>query len=383
MPPKKGKKAGGEADLAPILPSGTVFKNKIIRDDVQITKYLTNGGFGRIYEGKLVGKGTKVCVKVEKKGSSGLFMEQNYFIRFLKKEELDKWSKKEFIGLPTLICFGVDMASFDYELRYLVMPLYEESLEAVISKKKNMILESFEVKTVLHCIVNALDYLHNKHVSHGDIKKGNIMLLKKGHLDKVVLIDMGIAHWHTRFIEEANPKARHNGTLLYTSLDAHEGREGVFRSDLQILAFNVIEWITGELPWKNMISTPDKVYNMKKEIVADPKTKLGNILNGSGLSFVKCLLESSKSLKYDGIPNYSVIRKELVASFKDGTKRIADKPEVKRETVIKKSCSSKENGLNVEAEQSFVPRREKPTTNLFEIYADIRKNAEKHGRTIT
>uniref|UniRef100_A0A0N5C1W9 non-specific serine/threonine protein kinase n=1 Tax=Strongyloides papillosus TaxID=174720 RepID=A0A0N5C1W9_STREA len=315
MPPKKIRKVGGEADLAPILPNGTNFTNKVIRDTVQITKYIGNGGFGRIYEGKLVGKGTKVCLKVEKKDSSGLFVEQNYFIRFLKKEMLEKWFKKDFISLPYLICFGVDMETFEDELRYLAMPLYEERLSDVINQRVGFQLKLDEVKKVTLCILNALEYLHNVKVSHRDVKKDNIMLVKKGCLDKVVLIDMGISHWHTRFNEKINPKAKHSGTLLYTSIDAHVGREGVFRSDLEILGYNIIEWLKGSLPWKEYEKKPEKVYEMKFEVVNNPKVEINKLLPSIDTSFIQDLFNLSNSLEYCEVPSYDKLKKSL-ASWK-------------------------------------------------------------------
>ncbi|CEF67723.1 Nucleosomal histone kinase 1 [Strongyloides ratti] len=311
MPPKKKRKVGGEEDLAPILPNGTNFTNSIIRDVLTITKYIGNGGFGRIYEGKLINKGTKICIKMEKKDSSGLFVEKGHFERFLKKDLLENFFKKEFISLPYLVCFGIYTINLEDKLRYLAMPLYEEGLNDFIKDKVDSKLSQEEAKKVSICALKALEYLHNAKISHRDIKKDNLMLLKKGNLDKVVLIDLGISQWHTRFNETINPNAKHSGTLLYTSTDAHLGREGVFRSDLEIFGYNLIEWLNGSLPWKGLESKPEEIYQMKKKIVNDPKTEIKSLLPSIDTSFIQELFLISSSLKYSEVPPYDTLKNFL------------------------------------------------------------------------
>lgn len=58
---------------------------------------------------------------------------------------------------------------------------------------------------------------------HADIKGANLLLgIKKGLENQVFLVDFGLA---SRFVTEykPNPKKAHNGTIEYTSRDAHLG----------------------------------------------------------------------------------------------------------------------------------------------------------------
>ncbi|CEF62270.1 Nucleosomal histone kinase 1 [Strongyloides ratti] len=375
MPPKRGKKVGGEADLAPILSVGTTFSNPIVRDTVEVTKYIGNGGFGRIYEGKLVNKKMKICIKMEKICSSGLFVEKENFMRFLKKDLLEKWFKKEFISLPYLVCFGIYTINSTDKLRYLAMPWYEEVLSNYINQKVDLKLTQEEAKKVSLCVLQALEYLHNVKISHRDIKKENLMLVNKNCLDKVVLIDLGISQFHTRFIETINPKAKHNGTLLYTSTDAHIGREGVFRSDLEIFGYNLIEWLSGSLPWKGLESKPEEVYKMKQAIVNDPKTEINLLLPSMDTSFIKGLFILSNSLSYCEVPPYNNLKKLLkdwVITAKNCTKKISSKKEL---TEIRSSCKENEalSSKNVKC---------KPTTNLNEIRNDLKRSARNCGKRV-
>uniref|UniRef100_A0A0K0E399 non-specific serine/threonine protein kinase n=1 Tax=Strongyloides stercoralis TaxID=6248 RepID=A0A0K0E399_STRER len=311
MPPRKIKKVGGEADLAPLLPNGTTLVNTIFKVTLEISRYIGNGGFGMIYEGKVVGKGEKVCIKVEKKDSSGLFVEKNIFMRFLKKDLLVKWFKKDFISLPYLVCFGTYPKESENKLRYLAMPLYEEVLNDFLKRRADSKLTQEEAKKVASCVLSALEYLHNVKVSHRDIKKENLMIAKKNCLDRIVIVDFGISQYHTRFSEAINPKAKHNGTLLYTSTDAHAGREGVFRSDLEILGYNLIEWLSGTLPWKGLESKPEQVFKMKKEIVLDPKAEIKSLLPSMDTSFIEELFTCSSLLGYCEVPPYEVLKQSL------------------------------------------------------------------------
>lgn len=51
----------------------------------------------------------------------------------------------------------------------------------------------------------------------------------------------------------------HNGTLLFTSIDAHRGCDPSFRADLEILLYNLMYWITGSLPWTDSLHSSDEV----------------------------------------------------------------------------------------------------------------------------
>ena len=62
---------------------------------------------------------------------------------------------------------------------------------------------------------------------------------------------------------EIKPERRHNGTIEYLSRDAHDGAQINRRSDLEILAFCVIHWLSGTLPWIDLIKSPEQVQNSK------------------------------------------------------------------------------------------------------------------------
>ncbi len=105
-----------------------------------------------------------------------------------------------------------------------------------------------------------LEYIHAQGYVHNDIKAQNLLL---GHgrqaENDVYLVDFGLVSKYLRdgVHLEYKPDARkaHDGTIEYTSRDAHIGAHAR-RSDLEILGYNLVHWISGELPWMDVLANP-------------------------------------------------------------------------------------------------------------------------------
>lgn len=71
--------------------------------------------------------------------------------------------------------------------------------------------------------------------------------------------------WFFLFILVAFPSKEiknflaHNGTLTFTSIDAHRGCFPSPRGDLEILSYNLLFWVAGHLPWQDVEDSPDSV----------------------------------------------------------------------------------------------------------------------------
>jgi vaccinia related kinase len=127
------------------------------------------------------------------------------------------------LGIPRYIASGI----YEYngkEFRFLAMDRYSKDLQMVLNENNNQLNENI-VLYLTRQILYSLEYIHSKGYSHADIKGANLMLKSD---KEVYLVDYGLAH---RFIREGDdhqayvlkPDAKHNGTIEYTSRDAHDG----------------------------------------------------------------------------------------------------------------------------------------------------------------
>jgi vaccinia related kinase len=139
-----------------------------------------------------------------------------------------------------------------------------------------------------------LEYIHEQGYVHADIKGSNLMLgYKTNRKDKVYvlvlltepskvstcflcptslpgqvfLVDYGLAY---RFLTDGNhkdykedPKRKHDGTIEFTSLDAHKGVAPSRRTDLEILGYVMLQWLCSQLPWEDNLTDKDYVMNSK------------------------------------------------------------------------------------------------------------------------
>ena len=86
---------------------------------------------------------------------------------------------------------------------------------------------------------------------------------RKDSKDEVFLVDFGLACKYRDAFgfhapEEPDERKAHDGTLEYTSRDAHTGAHSR-RGDLETLGYNMVHWAAGTLPWLSELEDPEKV----------------------------------------------------------------------------------------------------------------------------
>ncbi len=190
----------------------------------KLDEIIGKGGFGQIYSSN------SYAVKIEPFDNGSLFTEIHFYMKFLKKEQIQKWMKMnelEHLGIPIFIGSG-SFKNENIKYRFLILEKFEDISDNLLKYSKDLI--------------NSLEYIHSKGYIHSDIKKENIMIKNS----KPYLLDYGIV---TRVNFNPDKKRKNNGTLEYLSRDAHQGIIS-YRSDLESLCYNFIEWSGFELPWK-------------------------------------------------------------------------------------------------------------------------------------
>ena len=202
----------------------------------EILEELGQGAMGVVYKGKDPKINRLVAIKTIR--FSDDFDEQQakeVKERFFKEAEL---AGK--LSHPSII--SIHDVGEDYDLTYMAMELLEgEDLEHFC--EKNSLLPLRKVLDIIAETADALDYACTQGVIHRDIKPGNIMLLKNGHIK---VMDFGIA-------KAVSSSQTRTGIILGTpnfmSPEQINGMEIDGRSDIFSLGIVFFQLLTGQLPF--------------------------------------------------------------------------------------------------------------------------------------
>lgn len=140
--------------------------------------------------------------------------------------------KLKFLGMPRFIGSG----SHEYKgekYRFMVMQRFGIDVQKLFDANQRR----FPLNTILNLslrIIDVLEYIHSKQYVHADIKGSNLLLgFGKGGEKQVWLVDFGLACRYTvdGVHKEYRPDLRkaHNGTIEFTSRDAHIGGTFCFK----------------------------------------------------------------------------------------------------------------------------------------------------------
>jgi len=277
--------------------------------------HLAEGGFGRIFivhsneESNANLPSGKHVIKIEPLANGPLFCELNFFHRAAKPTDIKNWAaktKNSHVGVPHFSGFGVGELE-SCKFRFLVIPYYENSLYNYFLVKNNQI-NSAEFIKMARSLIQTLRYIHEQKFTHGDIKPENIMINKD--LKTPYLVDYGLSARfeidgkHNEYVYEK--KSQNNGTAKYCPRDSHEGFKLSRRSDIEMLAYSLLECQVKKLPWTDSIQDLDIVLTQKKSLFGQPRKHLApfsSALNGLDDNLVD-FFERIENLKYQDVPDY-------------------------------------------------------------------------------
>jgi len=136
-----------------------------------------------------------------------------------------------------------------------------------------------EVLNIVSAVAEALDYAHQRHLLHRDVKPANILVSKQetGE-ERIVLADFGIARWD----DDASGLTQTNmtvGTVSYAAPEQLMGRELDGRADQYALAATAYHLLTGTPPFPH--SNPAVVISQHLSALppslADHRPELANL----------------------------------------------------------------------------------------------------------
>ncbi|XP_004077016.1 serine/threonine-protein kinase VRK1 isoform X1 [Oryzias latipes] len=314
-PPKK-------STLPKPLPEGFILTDG--KKKWRLGKQIGQGGFGLIYLAseniyQPTPEDTQFVIKVEYKENGPLFSELKFYQRAAKPESMGKWKtekKLEFLGIPTY--WGSGLAEYSgLSYRFMVMDRLGTDLQKICEANGGR-LKKTTVLQLGQRLVDVLEYIHENEYVHADIKAANVMLSYRDS-EEVYLADYGLSYRycpggaHKEYKE--NPKKGHNGTIEYTSLDAHKGLSPSRRGDLQILGFCLLHWLCGSLPWDNVLKDPALVQQVKARLMDDLPDSVQRLsVREASTDEVAAFLLQVKTLDYQDKPDYQHLKKLLAGS---------------------------------------------------------------------
>ena len=261
---------------------------------ILINKQLGKGGFGQIYLGRNFRENYPIAIKVEESSNrSHLHLEYE----ILKDIQGG-------VGIPRIFKYKQG-----HNHNYLLMELLGKSLDKLFSEND----KSFSYKTIFQIgyqMVERIQYVHSKGYIHRDIKPGNFVV-GRGEKSRIIyLIDFGLSK---RYIDPQTEKhipyregKGLTGTARYVSLFTHYGIEQARRDDIESIAFNLIYFAKGKLPWQG-VKTKNKKEKHKKimesKLAYSPDILCSNLPE----EFVK-LLKYSRKLEFEQEPDYQSIK---------------------------------------------------------------------------
>ncbi|XP_044023756.1 serine/threonine-protein kinase VRK1 isoform X2 [Siniperca chuatsi] len=329
MPPKAKAAGKGRApakrQLAEEFPPGEVLTDTG-KKAWKLGAPVGQGGFGLIYladenSAKAVGADARYVIKVEPSDNGPLFSELKFYMRAAKPDLIQSWMKShklKNLGVPRYWGSGLHERGGG-RYRFMVV----DRLGTDLQKKFEECGRRFPRKLVLQLglrLLDILEYIHDHEYVHADIKASNLVL---SHSDpnQVYLVDYGLAYRYApdSVLKEykEDPKRCHDGTIEFTSIDAHKGAYACRRSDLEILCYCMVQWLCGRLPWEDKLQDPLYVRDSKircQENISEFLTKCFSPQDKP--DEIQRFMEEVKSLGYQDKPPYEKLRSILQAGLK-------------------------------------------------------------------
>ena len=307
------------------IPPGEIFRGlKSDYDGVKKEAWRTGnsiglGGFGEIYlcdadTSQTVLNDASLAMKIEPHYNGPLFVEMNFYIRVAKPKEIEEYRKNKgltSLGMPAHRGGGSHIFKGD-KYRFVVMDRLGKDLQKIFLSGKHAFPPSTAYNIALK-VLDTLEYIHTQGYVHNDIKAQNLLLgSARTNENDLYLVDFGLASKYQKqgvhMQYQPDERKAHDGTIEYTSRDAHIGAHAR-RSDLESLGYNMVHWMSGKLPWMDNLANFQHVHMQKTGFMEDIPSFLLHCFGSEDYPGVlQEYLSYVMSLEFDTEPNYKKCR---------------------------------------------------------------------------
>ncbi|CAJ1036059.1 Protein tyrosine kinase/Protein kinase domain/Fungal protein kinase [Leishmania utingensis] len=263
----------------------------------RVGRRIGGGSFGEVFLAVDTQTGEMVAIKTEnaKEIHSQLLTESRYYTIMTQGRAA--------AYMPTI--FGY---TSEGGFNLLTMELMGPSLENLHEQCGNR----FSLKTTLMLadqILWLMELVHSHSILHRDIKPDNLVMGtgKKGH--HVYIIDFGLARKYRDPRTNAHIPYKEGksltGTARFCSINTHLGVEQSRRDDIEGIAYILIYFLRGSLPWQGLKSVRDHKY----DVIAQVKmcTPMESLCKGLPIEFAS-LVCYSRALRFEDKPDYGYLR---------------------------------------------------------------------------
>ena len=257
-------------------------------------KKLGEGSFGKIYSAVNVTDGEHYALKMENKESGQNLLESEaYFLCYLRG-----------YGIPSVKSYG-----FSGNYNIMVMELLGKSLEDLFQDYKR----KFSLKTVCllaQQMLERMEFIHNKHIIHRDIKPDNFVIGVNNKSEIVYILDFGLAKKYrsSRTLQHIkfNINKKLTGTARYASINALRGCEQSRRDDLEAIGYVLMYFLRGSLPWQGL--KVDRKEDRYKKIYEKKKATTPEELCSGFPPELAEYVRYTRNLEFEQNPDYNYLK---------------------------------------------------------------------------
>jgi len=277
---------------------GEAGSGSTIAGKYKLGRRIGQGSFGKCYVGTDLQSGQEVAVKLEpaKTKNPQLLAEAKLYQQLAGG-----------LGVP-----AVHWSGTSGDVNAMAIDLLGTSLEDLFKENNRR----FSLKTTVMLgdqMINRLEYMHSKSTIHRDVKPDNFVIGVGQRANLLHVIDLGLSkkYRNPKTLQHIpyGEKSSLTGTARYASINTHLNIEQSRRDDLESVAYVLLYFVRGGLPWQGLKANSKKEKYQK--ILERKMLAPIDMIRGSAPEEFGVFLQYCRSLKFEEKPNYSYLQKLL------------------------------------------------------------------------